>query len=158
MKYLVFSDSHSSPKKIIEAIELHMPSVAGVIFLGDGASDIYYVKKKFEDIMFFCVKGNCDFACDYPKEALIDLDGIKVFITHGDKYAVKTNYGLVAKEAYCRGADAVLFGHTHIPLDTTVYFGEKRVQLFNPGSIKQTSSYGVINTSGKVLVTNHAKI
>ena len=158
MKYLVFSDSHSSPKKIIEAIELHMPSVAGVIFLGDGASDIYYVKKKFEDIMFFCVKGNCDFSCDYPKEALIDLDGIKILITHGDKYGVKTNYGLIASAAYKMGADAVFFGHTHIPIDIPVYFGEKRVHLFNPGSVRYGSSYGVINTSGKVLVTSHAKI
>ena len=55
-------------------------------------------------------------------------------------------------------ADAVFFGHTHTPYDDILDIGEKRIHLFNPGSIGYGGTYGVVNTSGRVLVTSHTKI
>ena len=154
MKLLVFSDSHSASRKI----EMHSGVCDAVIFLGDGLRDIEYVKRKYPDICFFCVSGNCDFSATAPTETILDFDGIKVLVTHGHKYFVKRGYETVLGYAASRGADAVFFGHTHIPLDTCEYVGEKRIHLFNPGSIGNGGTYGIVHTSGGVLVTSIAKI
>lgn len=159
MKILVFSDSHGASSKIIKAIEAHKGIADLIIFLGDGLRDIEFVKGKYPSLTFFCVKGNCDFfSCEAPKEAVLDLDGIKVLICHGDKYNVKYTLSTIMYAGREREVDAIFFGHTHSPLDACEYVDEKRIQLFNPGSIGTYDTYGVINTSGGVLVTNIAKI
>ena len=157
MKLLVFSDSHSASRKITDVIEMHSGVCDAVIFLGDGLRDIEYVKRKYPDICFFCVSGNCDFSATAPTETILDFDGIKVLVTHGHKYFVKRGYETVLGYAASRGADAVFFGHTHIPLDTCEYVGEKRIHLFNPGSIGNGGTYGIVHTSEGVLVTSIAK-
>lgn len=159
MKILVFSDSHGNTSNMIEAINRNKMSCDLVVFLGDGLRDASYVKSKFPEIPFFEVRGNCDMlSSDVPKESVIDLDGIKVLITHGDKYNVK--YGLT--NILCAGAekevDAIFFGHTHMPTELCEYAFDKRIQLFNPGSIGGGATYGVINTSNGTLVTNVAKL
>lgn len=158
MKLLVFSDSHSSSGKIEKAIAAHSGVCDAVIFLGDGLRDIDYVKRKYPDLCFFCVSGNCDFASAVLGESLLDFDGIKVLVTHGHKYFVKHGYDTLLRYAVSKGADAVFFGHTHIPLDTCEYIEGKRIQLFNPGSIGNGGTYGVVHTSGGVLVANIAKV
>ena len=159
MKILVFSDSHGKGKYIERALEIHGGVCDLAIFLGDGISDIEYVKEKYPNITFYVVKGNCDlFSGGYPNVSVLDLDGIKVLITHGHLYSAKYGYERLVYAALEKEADAVFFGHTHTPLDEIVDCNEKRVHLFNPGSIGYGGSYGVINTSGKVLVCSHGKI
>lgn len=159
MKILVFSDSHSNSRKMKEAIDLHKHTCEVVIFLGDGLKDIYFLKEQYPTIAFFAVKGNCDFF-DYEteKERMLCLDGINIMITHGDLYGVKGGYGNIAVQAEKKGADAVFFGHTHIPYDNIMEINGKSIHLFNPGSVGYEGSYGVVNTSGRVLVTGHGKI
>lgn len=159
MKALVFSDSHSNSNKIIEAIELHHARCDCVIFLGDGIRDALYVKDKYPSIPFFIVKGNCDFmAGDIEAEKLLYFDNFKILVTHGHLYSAKSGYARLAYRARELEADAVFFGHTHVPYDDVIEIGDKRVQLFNPGSIGFGGSFGVVNTSGQVLVTSHGKI
>ena len=154
MKILVFSDSHGNGKNVVEAIEKSGVGVSLVVFLGDGLGDVEYARGKFPNLQFFEVRGNCDFfANDTPKQSVLDLDGVRLLITHGDKYNVKyglTNITYAGAELEVNG---ILFGHTHIPTDRCEYVNEKRIQLFNPGSIAQ-GSYGVLNISNGVLVTN----
>ncbi len=159
MKILVFSDSHGASSKIIKALEAHKGKADLVIFLGDGLRDIDLVKEKYPSLTFFCVRGNCDFfSSDTPKESVLDLDGIRVLVCHGDRYNVKYTLDTILYAGAEREVDAILFGHTHIPLERCEYVGEKRIQLFNPGSIGTLDTYGVINTNGGVLVTGVAKI
>ena len=159
MKLLVFSDSHSNSYKIKEAIELHCGRCDAIIFLGDGFRDICLVKEQYPHIPFYIVKGNCDFlGCDAQDELLLSLDGVNLFITHGHKYGAKGGYGNLIYRARELEADAVLFGHTHMPIDDVVQIGEKNIRIFNPGSIGYGGSFGVINTSGKVLITSHGKL
>ncbi len=159
MKLLVFSDSHSNFTKIKEAIDLHKAKCDCVIFLGDGLSDIGYVKELYPQIPFFMVKGNCDFfASEAEDEKLLCLDEFKIFITHGHKYGAKSGYGRLAYRARELEADAVFFGHTHVPLDDVIEVAGKQIRLFNPGSIGYGGSFGVVNTSGSVLVTSHGKL
>jgi len=159
MKLLVFSDSHSNSYKIKEVIDMHKANCRGIVFLGDGIRDIEYIKDQYPQIPFFIVKGNCDMmARDVESEKLISFDGVRIFITHGHLYGAKSGYGRLAYRARELEADAVFFGHTHIPFDDIIEVGEKRIHLFNPGSIGYDGSFGVVNTSGDVLVTSHGKL
>ncbi|MBQ8546509.1 MAG: metallophosphoesterase [Clostridia bacterium] len=160
MKILVFSDSHSHSKNIEKALEIHNYNADLVVFLGDGIRDIENVKNRHSRLNFFIVKGNCDvfFSSEYPDYSVLDLDGIRVLITHGHLYGVKSGYDRLLYKASEVEADAVFFGHTHAPIDFSTYVGEKRIHLFNPGSIGYDGTYGVINTSNGVLVSSHGKI
>ena len=155
MKILVFSDSHGRGKKIIKAIEDHGGVCDAVIFLGDGVEEIDYVKSRFPELIFFSVRGNCDFfAPEHIREdALIDIDGIKIYMAHGHKHKVKLTYDIITTYAASLGADAVFFGHTHIPHSSCEYVGDKRIQIFNPGSIGTNNTYGVVNTVKGTIVT-----
>ena len=160
MKILVFSDSHSHPKYIENALEMHNHTADLIIFLGDGIRDIEYIKNRHSHLPFVVVKGNCDVfsSSDYRDYAVLDLDGIKVLITHGHLFGVKSGYDRILYRAEELGVDAVFFGHTHQPLDFLSYVGEKKIHLFNPGSIAYGGTYGVINTPNGVLVASHGKI
>ena len=159
MKFLVFSDSHSNSSKIKEVIDLHKAKCDCIIFLGDGLKDIYYIMEQYREIPFFIVKGNCDFLTgDVEEEKLVCFDNFKIFITHGHKYGVKSGYGRLAYRARELEADAVLFGHTHIPFDDVIEIADKQIKLFNPGSIGYDGNFGVVNTSGTVLITSHGKL
>ncbi len=161
MKILVFSDSHSHPKYIEQAIEIHGGVCDFVIFLGDGIRDIEYIKAKYPHLAFFVVKGNCDVfsTSDYSNYSVLDLDGIRVLITHGHLFGVKGGYERIARSACDLGASAVFFGHTHQPIDDIFELDEtQRIHLFNPGSIAYGGTYGVVNTSCGVLVCSHGKI
>lgn len=159
MKLLVFSDSHSDTRKMKEAIDMHARTCDGVVFLGDGLRDAEYLKDNYMDIPFFCVKGNCDFfAKDAENERVLYFDGFKILITHGHAYGVKGGIGNLLYRARELEADAVFFGHTHVPCEESIEIAGKRIQLFNPGSIGHGGSFGVVNTSGKVLVLSHGKI
>ena len=158
MKALVFSDSHSSYKKIKEAISLQKNPFDAIIFLGDGVADIERIKGEYPNTLFYVVRGNCDFfASDFPDELLICLEGVSVFITHGHKYGAKSGYTRLLYRARELDADAVFFGHTHCPLDSAVEIQEKSIRLFNPGSVG-SGSFGVVNISGNVMVTSHGKL
>jgi putative phosphoesterase len=159
MKLLVFSDSHGRGKNILEAVDLHGGVADAIIFLGDGLSDLEAVKRKYDKIPVFSVKGNCDFYDfnDTPEEILVNFDGIKILLCHGHKYGVKSSLTRILYRCLELEADAVFFGHTHVPVEMTEYVAEKRIQIFNPGSIG-SYSYGVVNTSGKVLVMSHGSL
>ncbi|MBQ8392493.1 MAG: YfcE family phosphodiesterase [Clostridia bacterium] len=156
MKLLVFSDSHGRGRKIAEAMDIHRGVCDAVIFLGDGLADVERIREKYPDIPFFCVSGNCDFFdfSDTPEELCVNFDGVRILLCHGHKYGVKGSFGRIMLRARELEADAVFFGHTHAPLDLSEYVMDKRIQLFNPGSIAQ-GTYGVVNTAGRILVCNH---
>lgn len=160
MKILVFSDSHSNPRYIEKALEIHGGIADLVIFLGDGIRDIERVREKYSNLQFFIVKGNCDVFCsiEYRDYSVLDLDGVKILITHGHLFGVKNGFDRILYRAEELGADAVFFGHTHEPIDYSAYLGEKRIHIFNPGSIAFGGTYGVVNTSNGVLVASHGKI
>ena len=160
MKILVFSDSHSNPKYIERALEIHNYRADLVIFLGDGIRDIENIKNRHSHLHFFVVKGNCDVfsSSEYPNYSVLDLDGVRVLITHGHLFGVKRGYDRILYRAEELEADAVFFGHTHMPIDYSTYVNEKRIHLFNPGSIAYGGTYGVVNTSKGVLVCSHGKI
>ena len=160
MKILVFSDSHSCPNRILKAVDAHHGKADLIVFLGDGIRDLDILNSKYPQIPVIKVRGNCDlFASnDVMNESILDFDGIRVLITHGHNHGVKHGYGAIINYARKQGVSGVFFGHTHVPCDEIEYFDDEKIHLFNPGSIATTSTYGVVNTSNGILVTNIAKI
>lgn len=102
-------------------------------------SDARQLARKFPDIPFYFVAGNCDNALDVPDSRFFELEGKRFFITHGHIYNVK--YSLMRLEYAGREveADVTLFGHTHRPF---LQEDENGI-LMNPGAVMQRS-YGVI--------------
>ena len=77
------------------------------------------------------VHGNVDepaVVAELPAELLLELDGARIAMVHDSGPAS----GRMARmRARFPEADAVVFGHSHIPLHET---GPDGLQLFNPGS------------------------
>lgn len=106
---IAFSDSHSAPlpDKLLSVAK----ESDAVFFLGDGASSL-------NELLFhkelYAVDGNCDLPC-FGKEKIVELDGVRILLTHGHLHSVKRDLlplALYAKEKNC---SAVFYGHTHTP-------------------------------------------
>lgn len=129
MLIAVISDTH----QIDKYIKLGLEAAKGadiLIHLGDNVDDVEYLEKNFKGEVY-AVKGNCDYSTTYPNERIIEIEGKRIFFTHGHLYGVKNGINNI----YYRGceleADVVLFGHTH-----TAYIERtENLTLMNPGSI-----------------------
>ena len=164
LKCLVFSDSHGFSLYMKKAIDMHRDTEA-VFFLGDGLSDIEEISFSYPSVAFFAVRGNCDFRTIalggfVRKTASVELLSKKIVYTHGDLYGAK--YGTAGLEnlAKDRGADIVLFGHTHTP--TLNYFSDAPhpFYLFNPGTVgARSGSFGIMTlTDGGEPLFSHGNI
>lgn len=136
MKVLLVSDSHGNSNNIVKAINRN-PDINMVIHLGDILGDIFKVMKEFKHLRYEFVPGNNDWNSGYPPEKILDIEGKKVFITHGHAYNVKFDYLRLAMKGKSIGADAVFFGHTHIAEE--VY--SDGMLVHNPGSICLPSGF-----------------
>ena len=133
LRYMVLSDSHRAGDWLAKAAEVcARGGFDGVIHLGDVHSDA----KRFAELAGvtpLCVRGNCDLSrCSAPAERVETLGGVRFFLTHGDRYGVKsslTHLSYRAEELRCQAA---LFGHTHDPF--CGYVGA--ALLLNPGALR----------------------
>jgi len=108
MKLLLISDSHGSSRAINSLFDSQ--EFDYLFFLGDGLSDLgTYVNL---DNVFY-VSGNCDFFSREQGEKFIELEGKKIFYTHGNKYGVKSTLNKLVDRAEELGADFCFYGHTH---------------------------------------------
>lgn len=143
MKVLVVSDVHGrvTPLRWL----LKNETADALFFLGDGLYDLdqaIAANGAAPDYPIYRVRGNCDIGSDDPAEGLAPFGGVLFFYTHGHLFGVKSGYERIAEYAADRGADVVLFGHTHYK---TLRHGTPfSPALFNPGSLRDTHSYGVI--------------
>lgn len=147
MRILVFSDSHRDIDSCARVIN-NIVGVDMVLHAGDHISDAKELCRMFPHINFEYVPGNCDFSAD-DSEIVIETCGKKIFLTHGHGYSVKTdeNYSELLSRAESLGCDCAVFGHTHRSLCDP----RRNVLLLNPGSIKQSGTYGVIEIEDGVL-------
>ena len=75
------------------------------------------------------VPPNCDFVADFPSEIVLEAEDKRI-LTHGHRFNIKNGLDRLEKYALRQNTDAVLFGHTHAPLQ------EIRSDIvFNPGSL-----------------------
>ncbi|MBR2387213.1 MAG: YfcE family phosphodiesterase [Clostridia bacterium] len=145
MKFLVISDSHRKVDHIKEAVERTAP-IDAILYLGDGTYD-FDNTERYNGIPLFCVKGNCDFFAgekSLPDELILNFDEYNIMMMHGDLFDVTpNNFEKAAAHAAKKGADVLLFGHTHFPVEKylpegTLLLGEpleKPLYVFNPGCL-----------------------
>ncbi len=111
MKLLVLSDTHRSLGFAYEAIETESPDA--VAHLGDHLSDAEDLSFAFQEPEFFYVPGNCDYEPAARQSLLLELAGVRIFLTHGHLFGVKSGLDTLAAAAKDMGAQLALFGHTH---------------------------------------------
>lgn len=146
MKTIVaFSDSHHAP------LPDRLLSIAFendyVFFLGDG---ITFLGDLLLHKQFHGVRGNCDY-CAFEDEETLEIEGIRILLTHGDKYRVKNDLTALSLRASELGCNLVLYGHTHF-----AQIDEHRgVTFVNPGAIQNTRTG---NASYAYVVINNGKI
>ncbi len=132
MKVLVLSDSHSYLSLMQQSVNLIQPDV--ILHLGDYYDDGASVAQNYPEIPFYQVPGNCDWGrCSLSvKEDLItELGGVKLFMTHGHRYRVKSGTQMLLMAARAANVQAVLFGHTHEP---ECYQSPDGMWVLNPGT------------------------
>jgi putative phosphoesterase len=123
------SDSHGNKDAMLKAVTLESPEL--ILHLGDHDKDCDSIEWEYPEIPLRSVKGNCDRMSDNIEIDEFTLSGKRFFMTHGHLYNVKTGYTYVINSAASRGADILLFGHTHIPY----YSKGENITIINPGSI-----------------------
>ena len=133
---IAFSDTHSTPipEKLLSVID----EANYVFFLGDGASALGRLLFKSN---VHIVQGNCDVQGILDVEKVIEIEGVRILITHGDRYKVKRDLLALAMRAKELNCTCAFYGHTHISrIDE--YNG---VTLICPGSpiypVKSNPSY-----------------
>ena len=132
MRVGVFSDSHGDHEALDELLE-RMGALDAVCFLGDVARDAEHLRERLAAMpnqpVLYAVRGNTDYysTCTLPWDLLIELGGVRIYMTHGHRLVSLMNLAYKAQEC---GAQVALFGHTHQALCETV----QGVLLLNPGS------------------------
>lgn len=172
MQLLVLSDSHGRADRVREAVA-RCRGVDMILFLGDGLRDLSVLAP--EDAMRLCsVRGNCDgfslFSDGTPEERFLALDAYHILMMHGHTHGVKSGMERAVAYAAARGADLLLYGHTHEPMATYLPAGtavggvvlEKPMHVFNPGSIGLPRcgepSYGRVDLLRGGIVCSHGNL
>ncbi|MCQ2409583.1 MAG: YfcE family phosphodiesterase [Clostridia bacterium] len=144
----VFSDVHYSriPERLINVAD----ESSYCFFLGDG---IHSLGNMILHKEFHAVQGNCDDYCGFPEEEVIEVEKVKILITHGNKYHVKRDLLPLlyrAKELEC---SLVFYGHTHFAEENVI----DGITLINPGAIESPGtgvpSYCYAVIEGEKIVT-----
>lgn len=80
---------------------------------------------------FAAVSGNNDRYGEFPMNMVIEIEGRRIYLTHGHRDFFMGRLDMLAARAKKLDCDTVCFGHTHIPCDIM----ENGIHLLNPGSI-----------------------
>ena len=138
MKILVMSDSHGWNDAMLDAAALETPDV--ILHLGDKCTDCECLEKMFPEIPLRAVKGNCDGGRAGLDMDEFTLEGKRFFMTHGHLFNVKMGKTRIVDAALKRGADVLLFGHTHTPYHDT----KDSLTILNPGCVGLNQKYYAI--------------
>lgn len=129
MKILIVSDTHRNEDNLISVLERE-ENLDLLIHCGDVEGAEYEIEH-YAGCKTVFVAGNNDFFSGLPREVVLELEGYKVWVTHGHNYYVNANPEYIRKEARARGMDMVFYGHTHRPvIDKT-----EDLLVVNPGSL-----------------------
>lgn len=165
IQLLILSDTHGKDALLRSLLEANR-NVDAILFLGDGLNGLEALLEDGGYPPAFCVRGNCDSETSFlgrsrDEELLLTLGGRRLLLLHGHTVGAKGSRSGLLSRAAARGADAVLFGHTHVPMEA--YLGEEEggpLWLFNPGSLGKPydgyPSYGrlIIGRGGDLLFSH----
>ncbi len=128
---LIISDTHGNEQNLKKVL-LRYRQLDGLIHLGDVTGHRSVIEQMVKCPSWF-VAGNCDYGRELPPRKVLELEGHRLFLTHGHQYDV--SYGdwstlrSAAKREQCTVA---LFGHIHCPV---IDASDPDVLVLNPGSL-----------------------
>ena len=175
MTFLVISDIHGRRDLAEEALRRHR-NADGVLFLGDGIRDLSPTACREGGRLFAGVRGNCDWFCAsqseyfYSEELLLNLGEYTVMMMHGHTRNVKSGIDCAVRAAAERGADVLLYGHTHeaeeryLPegYDADGLLLRRPMWVMNPGSLGApkdgTHSYGLLQIRERQILLSHGAL
>ena len=147
MKIAVLADTHI-PKKArelpVRALEIIRQSDL-LIHAGDILTEDFLEYLR-EMIPLHAVLGNNDIGVNLPETLQIEVERVKLAIIHDSG---KSNGRARRLKRLFPDADAVVFGHSHIPINSF----EEGILLFNPGSATDKRRQPK-RTMGTLKVTN----
>ncbi len=136
MKVLIMSDTHGVHKNLDRVLELERP-YEQILHMGDIEGDEDYIEA-VAGCPVAAVRGNNDYFSQLPQERIAEIAGKRILMTHGHYYYVAAGVEHLIKEAFGRGADIVMFGHTHYPMIRR----EGGLTVINPGSLSYPRQEG----------------
>lgn len=136
MRILVISDTHGHDKNLEKVLDRVKP-VDMLIHCGDVEGREQFIREQAECTCYF-VRGNNDYFSDLPRELFFEIGKYKVMVTHGHYYGVSMDTAILREEGCSRGAQIVMFGHTHRPFLEQ----KENVTLLNPGSLSYPRQAG----------------
>ncbi len=133
MKLLVLSDTHGSRAAAEALFRAEAPDAA--VHLGDFVRDADGLAALAEaaGVPFWRVPGNCDgLLSAAAPEIVFSFGGVRFFALHGHTRAMRLRPDAGIAAARAAGADALLYGHTHVPLLDR----RDGILVLNPGSAR----------------------
>lgn len=157
MKILVLSDVHSNKGIITKIVAKIKPDA--IFFLGDGLSVALDELSDFKNAdKVFMVRGNCDFFSKEPSVLYIELEDIKILLSHGHNFNVKMGMVELFEYAKSKNCDLVCFGHTHRIFNESI----NSIKFFNPGCLNaandEENTFGVIEIEDEKISLKIEKI
>ena len=129
MRVIVFSDSHGDVRPMERALR-SVSAFDAIIHLGDIERDVRWLEQNYSQYPLYAVLGNNDFFGGRPNEAVVELEGVRLYLCHGHTRSVRRGHESLIIAAKSRDCTVALYGHTHVPVDTS----EEGIKIFNPGS------------------------
>jgi putative phosphoesterase len=135
---LVISDTHGHLPALGAVLAWTRDrSIDAAVFLGDGAADLALAEEEAgATLPWTLVRGNGDWDPELPMVETLECAGHRFFLTHGHRYSLGAGSLFLLGAAKARGAEAALFGHTHVPC----YEKKGGILLLNPGSVGRPRS------------------
>ena len=153
MRIGVLSDTHRDKFAVKRVVEF-AGNVDAWFHCGDNIEDVNILNEGSDKkVPIYFVKGNCDFSTDVPAELIVELEGKKFYIVHGNNYGIINIAQDVMYAAMEKGCDMAVFGHTHI---SEIQYGE--VLVMNPGSpsrprdVQNIKTFGIITISDSKII------
>jgi putative phosphoesterase len=135
MKLAILSDTHGNYPLAVKALE-SLEQLDYIIHLGDTTDDA----EKLEIALgreIIKLSGNCDLSRKYPEHIITTIAGKIFFLSHGDRFMVKSGLNLIQQRAKQEKVDVVLYGHTHRPAILSI----DDVMFINPGTMNKNASH-----------------
>lgn len=175
MKFLVLSDLHGRGDLARRVLAIHRDA-DGVFFLGDGIRDLPLEDCRADGRLFAGVRGNCDVFSfrreeySYTEELFLNLGEYTVMMMHGHTRGVKWGTDRAIRAAAERGANVLLYGHTHVAEEAYLPAGSevdglamsRPMWVMNPGSlgapIDGNPSYGLLQIRNGQILLSHGTV
>jgi putative phosphoesterase len=130
---LAVSDTHGNLPALAAVLNWARArgDLEAAVFLGDGLEDLERASAAAGfAVPWYKVRGNLD-PPDAPETLTLETGGRRLFLAHGNRHHVETSPRELAAAARAAGAEAALFGHTHVPFRGMAC---DNIFLLNPGS------------------------